>query len=53
MTEPTKLFNFQLSYSTYEKLRQLGIREDCSTAKIVRGAIDLFFEKLNDEKGKK
>ncbi len=51
MREPCRFFNFQIPYRTYEQLKALSNRNDCSVAEIVRQAISLLLDKINATKG--
>jgi hypothetical protein len=51
MKEPCRFFNFQIPFRTYEQLKTISNRNDCSVAEIVRQAIGLLLDKINATKG--
>jgi len=51
MKEPSRFFNFQMPYKRYAELEAISKQHNCSIAEIVRQAITLFFDKLNNSKG--
>ncbi len=51
MKEAHRFFNLLLPFKTYEELKILSTKTDKSIAAIVRQAIGLLLEKINDTKG--
>ncbi len=49
MQEPTKFFNFQLPYRTFEELRDISQRNNCPIAEIVRSGVDRVLTELKEK----